>query len=307
YAAANAYLDALATTRHHTGLPGVSIAWGLWATTSTLTDDLTHADHARMNRSGVSPLPTDHALALLDTAHRHGEPHLVALNLDVHALAAQPPRSLPPAFRALAARPGGSGAATRRAATAEQRPDDWTRRLAALPEPERRQRLLTLVRTNAATVLGHADPETVREDAPFTDLGFDSLTGVELRNRLSAATGLRLPAALIFDFPSARALAGHLLGELGVVDGSPGAATGGVDPVLGELARLEDTLSALDLPEADARAVTDRLEGLLAQWKAVSAPAAQDAEDTEDTAADRLTLATADEVLAFIDSELGTS
>jgi polyketide synthase 12 len=88
-----------------------------------------------------------------------------------------------------------------------------------------------------------------------------------------------------------------------VPDGAS-AAQGGVDPVLGELARLESRLSALDLPEADTRAVTDRLEGLLAQWKAASAPTAT---ETEDNAADRLTRATADEVLAFIDNELGTS
>ncbi|MES4904980.1 MULTISPECIES: SDR family NAD(P)-dependent oxidoreductase [unclassified Streptomyces] len=296
YAAANAYCDALASRRHHAGLPATSIAWGLWDATSDITGALTEADVARMGRTGVTALATDHALALFDAAHRHGDPQLVALDLDVHALAAQPAATLPAALRALAARPSG---ATRRAAAAAQRPDDWTRRLAGLPEAEQRQQLLTLVRTNAATVLGHADAESVREEAPFTDLGFDSLTGVELRNRLSAATGLRLPAALVFDFPSARALADHLRGQL-VADGGAGAQ-GGVDPVLGELARLESTLSALDLPEADARAVTDRLEGLLAQWKAASAPPA------EDNATDRLTLATADEVLAFIDNELGTS
>ncbi|MEU1669267.1 SDR family NAD(P)-dependent oxidoreductase [Streptomyces sparsogenes] len=296
YAAANAYCDALAAQRRHAGLPATSIAWGLWATTSDITGQLSQADVARMGRAGVRALATDHALALFDAAHRHGDPQLVALNLDVPALAAQPVAILPAALRGLATRSGG---AARRAAAAVQGPDDWTRRLAGLPEAEQRQQLLTLVRGNAATVLGHADAERVREEAPFKDLGFDSLTGVELRNRLSAATGLRLPAALVFDFPSAKALADYLRGRL-VADGGP-ATPGGVDPVLGELARLESTLSALDLPEADARAVTDRLEGLLAQWKAASAPPA------EDNAADRLTLATADEVLAFIDNELGSS
>ncbi|MGP3972081.1 KR domain-containing protein, partial [Streptomyces sp. 6N223] len=299
YAAANAYCDALATHRQHAGLTGVSIAWGLWATTSDITGQLSEVDVARMGRAGVTALEADRALALFDAAYRRGDPQLVALNLDVNALARQPATALPVALRALAARL--SGATRRAAAAGAQRPDDWTRRLAGLPEAEQRQQLLTLVRSSAAAVLGHADPESVREDAPFTDLGFDSLTGVELRNRLSAATGLRLPAALVFDFPSSRALADHLRGEL-VPDGA--SAPGGVDPVLGELARLESTLSALDLPEADARAVTDRLEGLLAQWKAASAPPA---EDDEDNAADRLTLATADEVLAFIDNELGTS
>ncbi|MFH8371836.1 SDR family NAD(P)-dependent oxidoreductase [Streptomyces sp. NPDC018031] len=296
YAAANAYCDALAARRQHAGLPATSIAWGLWATTSEITGNLGRADVARMGRTGVTALAADQALALFDAAHRHGDPQLVALRLDTRALAAQPPATLPAALRALATRPGG---AARRSSATGQRPDDWTRRLAGLPAAEQRQQLLTLVRGNVATVLGHADAEGVREETPFTDLGFDSLTGVELRNRISAATGLRLPAALVFDFPSARALTDHLRERL-VADGPP-AARGGADPVLGELARLESTLSALDLPDADARAVTDRLEGLLAQWKAASAPPAGD------DPADRLSLATADEVLAFIDNELGTS
>jgi polyketide synthase 12 len=204
-------------------------------------------------------------------------------------------------MRALATRPGGSGA-KRRAATVAQRPDDWTRRLAGLAEAEQRQQLITLVRGIAATVLGHADSETVREDAPFTDLGFDSLTGVELRNRITAATGLRLPAALVFDYPSARVLADYLRGRL-AADGAA-AAPRGVDPVLAELARLGSTLSGLDLPEQDARAVTDRLEDLLAQWKAASTVRVGDGANG---AADRLADATADEVLAFIDAELGAS
>ncbi|WP_031525991.1 beta-ketoacyl reductase, partial [Streptomyces sp. NRRL F-5123] len=294
YAAANAYLDALATDR--TGHPTTSVAWGLWATTSTITGKLGEADLARMARTGVTPLTTEKALALFDAALEHGSPQLAAVGLDVPALAAQPASTLPAAMRGLAARPGG---ATRRAAAAQQQPDDWARRLAGLPAADRRQQLLALVRSNVATVLGHADAEGVLEQTPFTDLGFDSLTGVELRNRLSAATGLRLPAALVFDFPSAGALADHLLGRL-VPDGSS-AAQDGADAVLGELARLEGALAALDLPEADARAVTGRLEGLLAQWKAASAPPA------EDSAADRLALAGTDEVLAFIDRELGAS
>ncbi|MFI0901910.1 SDR family NAD(P)-dependent oxidoreductase, partial [Streptomyces sp. NPDC020983] len=294
YAAANAYLDALAT--RSTGHPTTSIAWGLWATASTITGRLGEADLARMARTGVTPLPSEKALALFDAALEHGSPQLAAVGLDVPALAAQPAGTLPAAMRGLAARQGG---ATRRAAAARQQPDDWGRRLAGLPAADRRQQLLALVRTNVATVLGHADAEGVLEQTPFTDLGFDSLTGVELRNRLSAATGLRLPAALVFDFPSAGALADHLLGLL-VPDGESGAQAG-ADAVLGELARLEGALAQLDLPEADARAVTGRLEGLLAQWKAASAPPA------EDSAADRLALAGTDEVLAFIDRELGSS
>ncbi len=296
YAAANAYCDALAARRRATGLSGVSIAWGLWAATSGMTGHLADTDRARMSRTGVNALGTEHALALFDAACRHSEPGLVAIDLDVNVLAGRPAHALPAALRTLATRSGGP---VRRAVTVEQQPDDWTRRLAGLPAAEQRQMLLTLVRTHAASVLGHADPEAVRAEAPFTDLGFDSLTAVELRNRLSAATGLRLPAALVFDFPSAGALADHLLREL--VDDGTAAARGGADPVLGELARLESTLSALDLPDTDAGAVTARLEGLLAKWKAAYAPPAAE------SAVDRLELATADQVLAFIDNELGSS
>ncbi len=296
YAAANAYCDALAARRRAEGLAGVSIAWGLWAATSGMTGHLADTDRARMSRTGVNALATEHALSLFDAACRHSDPGLMAVDLDVNVLAGQPAHALPATLRTLASRATGPA---RRTVAVERQSEDWTGRLAGLPATEQRQLLLTLVRTHAASVLGHSDPESVRPEAPFTDLGFDSLTAVELRNRLSAATGLRLPAALVFDFPSAGALTDHLLGEL-VEDGSP-AAQGGADPVLGELARLESTLSALDLPDADAGAVTARLEGLLAKWKAAYAPPAAE------SAVDRLELATADQVLAFIDNELGSS
>ena len=151
YAAANAYCDALAARRRATGLPGVSIAWGLWAATSGMTGHLADTDRARMSRTGVNALDTEHALALFDAACRHGEPGLVAIDLDVNVLAGQPAHALPAALRTLATRSGGP---VRRAVTVERQPDDWARRLAGLPAAEQRQMLLTLVRTHAVVGAG---------------------------------------------------------------------------------------------------------------------------------------------------------
>jgi NADPH:quinone reductase-like Zn-dependent oxidoreductase len=188
YAAANAFLDALAAHRRAGGWPGLSIAWGLWAEISGLTGKLTEADLARFGRFGITALPTDEGLALFDAARRDGRPALVALGFDASALAGRPTRELPAPLRAFAV-PGGRPG--RRAAALAGRPEDWPVRLRGMAPPERRKALLTLVRTSAATVLGHADSGAVPVDASFKALGFDSLTAVELRNRLAAATRLR--------------------------------------------------------------------------------------------------------------------
>ncbi|MFD0689615.1 type I polyketide synthase [Actinomadura fibrosa] len=297
YAAANAYLDALAAHRRAAGLPGLSIAWGLWAEISGLTRGLTEADLARFGRFGIKPLPTEDGLALFDAARRDGRPALVALGFDASALAGRPAAELPAPLRALAA-PGGPR--PRRAAGPAARPDDWSGRLRGMAPPERRKALLDLVRANAATVLGHTGPGAVPADASFRALGYDSLTAVELRNRLAAATGLRLHSALVFDYPQVAQLADHLL-ELLVPDGADGPAgdagdTGDAGPPLAELARLERALAAA--PGAGADAVAARLEALLARVRAGRAPGGGDA-------ADRLRAADAGQILDFIDNELG--
>ncbi|MBU3868697.1 SDR family NAD(P)-dependent oxidoreductase, partial [Streptomyces sp. 4503] len=303
YAAANAFCDALATRRQAAGLPGLSVAWGLWAATSGLTARLADADLARIGRLGIKANSTEEGLALLDAACHHGHPHLLALHLDTGSLAAQPPVALPAPLRALAT-VGGSGRARPTAAAGGQT-TDWAGRLRGLPSTEQHRLLLNLVRTQAATVLGHADPGVVQPDASFKDLGFDSLTAVELRNRLAAATGLRLPAALVFDHPEAAVLAEHLRQELSP-DGEPGARGPGVPqphPVLNELVRLENSLSAVVVEDVDSGAVTARLETLLSKWKAMCSPAEAD----DGNAVERLQVATADQVLEFIDNELGLS
>ncbi|MGA4838449.1 type I polyketide synthase [Streptomyces sp. G45] len=207
YAAANAFVDALMARRRAAGLRGVSLGWGLWAARSGLTGDLDDADVRRMARSGVKPLASDQALALLDLACATGEPVLFPLRLDTASLGGGAAADVPPPLRGLARTP------VRRASVdAEQAPDDGSLadRLAGLPEGERDALLLNLVRTHVAAVLGHDDPRTVGERRPFADIGFDSLRALQLRNRLGGATGLRLSPTLVFDHPTPLALAQRL-------------------------------------------------------------------------------------------------
>ncbi|MFG2001959.1 SDR family NAD(P)-dependent oxidoreductase, partial [Spirillospora sp. NPDC048911] len=291
YAAANAYCDALAAQRRAAGLPGESIAWGLWEEASGITAELTRADLTRMRRGGLRPLATDHALALLDAAVRDGRDRLVALDLDAAALPGEAPEML----RDLAA-----GPVRRPAASAQARPGELQARLAGLPPAERRDFLLTLVRTHAAAALGHPDADAVRPEVNFKDLGFDSLTAVELRNLLAAATGLRLPAALVFDHPDPGALADYLQERLSPADAAL-SGPAALDAALDEVARLEGVLGALPDDGMDSGSVTARLEALLGNWKA-SRDGAGDA-----SAAERLESANVDQVLDFVDNELGLS
>ncbi|MEU2427897.1 type I polyketide synthase, partial [Streptomyces sp. NPDC007851] len=222
YAAANVFLDALARHRRAAGLPAVSLAWGLWAERSGMTSHLDETELRRMNRDGVVPLATDEGLALFDTvtaAPASDDPNFVTAHLDLAALRARAGTDLPALLRDLVPRPRRQGAAstnTRHAASGES---EFAQLLAGLPEEERERALLDLVRGHAATVLGHTSADAVEPGRAFKDQGFDSLTAVELRNRLNSATGLRLPATLIFDHPSPRALVGHLRNTLlGTVD-----------------------------------------------------------------------------------------
>ncbi|AXG82183.1 type I polyketide synthase [Streptomyces paludis] len=207
YAAANVFLDTLARHRRRLGLPGVSLAWGLWARDSGMTGHLGGTDLARMARTGVLGLSDEHGIALFDAALALDLPVAVPLRLDVAALSASEPaplwRSL---VRAPARRPVRAGAA--------QAPSALVDRLASLPAERRGQVLAGLVRAEAAVVLGHGDPRAMGDDLPFRDLGFDSLTAVELRNRLTTLSGVTLSATAVFDHPTVAALTGHLLGAM---------------------------------------------------------------------------------------------
>uniref|UniRef100_UPI00117780AD type I polyketide synthase n=1 Tax=Amycolatopsis kentuckyensis TaxID=218823 RepID=UPI00117780AD len=205
YAAANAELDALARQRNSFGLPAVSIAWGYWAAVSGMTEHLGAADLRRNQRIGMSGIPADEGMALLDAAIGTGGA-LVAAKLDVAALRATAKSGgpVPPLLRGLAPQPRRTAAKTA----------SLTERLAGLDEAEQAAALLNLVRRHAAEVLGHAGADSVPSGRTFKDAGFDSLTAVELRNRLAAATGLTLSPAMIFDYPKPPALAEHLRTKL---------------------------------------------------------------------------------------------
>ncbi|MGM1062426.1 type I polyketide synthase, partial [Saccharothrix sp. Mg75] len=222
YAAGNAFLDALAHHRRAAGLPAVSIQWGLWATERGMSGRLTDADRRRIAWGGVVPFTAAEGLALFDRAVAADQPVVAPLRLDTAALAGQ---EVPAFLRDVVP------AATRPTATAPGRDPAGPARLRTLPPDRRRRALLDLVRTHVGTVLG--TPGTAFPAAKgLLDLGFDSLTAVELRNRLAAATGLRLPATLLFDHPTAGAIAGHLAEELAPPDPAPaGPATGSAPAV----------------------------------------------------------------------------
>ncbi|MFJ2418365.1 SDR family NAD(P)-dependent oxidoreductase [Streptomyces brevispora] len=203
YAAANVFLDALATHRAAAGLPATSIAFGMWEVSTGLGGDLTEADLDRMRRLGLPALPADRGLALFDAALVAEEAVVVPLTIDPTALAARSDE-IPALLRGRVRTPA------RRTVRATATGSALERRLAGTTPDERARILLDTVRTQVASVLGQPSPEAVGPDTAFRDQGFDSLAAVELRNLLVGSTGLRLPATLVFDYPNSRAVAGHL-------------------------------------------------------------------------------------------------
>ncbi|MGC1851068.1 MAG: SDR family NAD(P)-dependent oxidoreductase, partial [Solirubrobacterales bacterium] len=204
YAAANVFVDTLAERRRAEGLAATSIAWGLWEQRSDLTADLTEADLARMRRGGIEPLTDEQGLDFLDAALDLGRAQVLAVPLNLPGLRALASAgALPPIFSGLVRAP-------RRRSVAS---GSLAEKLASLPEAERESHVLALVREEVAAVLGHASGAEVEPQKAFRELGFDSLSALELRNRLSAISGLRLAATVVFDYPSSAALGEHLLAE----------------------------------------------------------------------------------------------
>ncbi|SPM36416.1 erythronolide synthase, modules 3 and 4, partial [Mycobacterium rhizamassiliense] len=213
YAAANSFLDGLAVHRRRQGLPAVSLAWGLWDAASAMTGALGAADRARFGRDGIIAMSSGEALELMDTALIVDEPFMLPAHIDLAALRVKfDSGTLPPMFVDLINAP------TRRqvddSLAAAKSKSALLQRLEGLPEDEQQAVLLDLVRANIATVLGSSSPEAIDPDRAFQELGFDSLTAVELRNRLKSATGLPLSPTLIFDYPNSAALAGYMYSEL---------------------------------------------------------------------------------------------
>ncbi|MFI0731688.1 SDR family NAD(P)-dependent oxidoreductase [Streptomyces sp. NPDC021225] len=231
YAAANAFLDALAEHRRGQGLPAVSLAWGLWAQSTGMTGRMSDTDRARMAREGVTPMTVQEGLSLFDTGRASHRPCLIAARLNTPALIA--PAAAGP-------RRPSHGSAHGRAGRNADAPAGTRDRLFRLPPEGQDQALLELVQTHAATVLGHTGTGTIEAKREFRAMGFDSLTVIELRNRLVHATGCRLPATVVFDHPTPMALAQDLLTRL--TAGKPGAASGvAKDSGGGGAASVEDT------------------------------------------------------------------
>ncbi|WNV92062.1 type I polyketide synthase [Umezawaea sp. Da 62-37] len=208
YAAANAFVDAFARHRRAQGKPALSLAWGLWEQASDMTGEMADTDRGRVS-GGIGGLTSDEGLALFDATLASTEPVLVAMHLDTAALRGAG-AAVPPLLR------GFTRAAGRRTASAADQAaaSGLAQKLGALPVPEQLKVLLDLVRTHVTAVLGFSSTDTVDTSKAFRELGFDSLTAVELRNRVNAATGLKLPATLVFDYPTTDVLAEYLRGKL---------------------------------------------------------------------------------------------
>ncbi|MFI1973432.1 SDR family NAD(P)-dependent oxidoreductase, partial [Streptomyces cinnamoneus] len=292
YAAANAFLDALAQYRRAQGLAGQSLAWGMWAQRSAMTGELGEADLARMNRGGIGALSTEQGMSLFDDATASDRALLVPVRLDLAQLREQGP-ALPHLFRGLVR------VQARRTAAAAVRDErkqgpSLAEQLAGLTEQQRLTVLADLVAQHVASVLGYPSAASVDHKRPFQEMGFDSLTSVELRNRMNTATGLHLPPTLVFDNPTPEALAAHLLDEIPLDD------VHAVAPLHAELDKLESMLSTVTLEADDRAQVEARLRAFLA--KCADGAEADDAVgDNSDLAA-----ATADEIFDLIDNELGT-
>ncbi|WP_159056410.1 type I polyketide synthase, partial [Streptomyces sp. DSM 15324] len=307
YAAANVFLDALAHHRQALGLPARSLAWGLWAERSGMTERLGEGARHRLARLGIAALDSDRALALFDAAGRADDAVLLPIRLDPAALRAratdgQDGDGVATLLRGLvrvpvrrsAASDTGAAAATG-GAGAEGTGPDLRERLAALTEDERHRAVLDLVRTHAATALGHATPAGVMAARPFKDVGFDSLTAIELRNLLGRETGLRLPATLTFDHPTPGALAAHLAAEL-----APARTASAVADGLRGLDALESALTGLAQDDPERGLIATRLHKLLAQCEGDGAGGA----DVALSLADKLDQASDDDLFQFIDEEL---
>ncbi|MFI9383505.1 type I polyketide synthase [Kutzneria sp. NPDC052558] len=279
YAAANSVLDAIASHRRGLGLPGQSLAWGLWEGGDGMTAHLDTDDLGRLARSGLLPLPADQGAALWDAATARAEAVLVPAWLDLSALRAQADRgSLAAVARGLVRVP--PRRRTAEAASAKS----FMERLSGLPPAKQDEILLATVRTEAAAVIGRADPEAIAADRAFKEFGFDSLTAMELRSRLGAAIGLRLPAAVVFDHPTATALATHLRGYV-VTD---------VAGIFRSIDGLGGALAGIAADDAARAEIGDRLRALLAHFSGTGSGGELDE-------------ATDDELFTFIDTEFGAA
>ncbi len=277
YAAANSFLDALAMERRTRGLPGTSVAWGVWDTRDWGDVDTVVAEKpgavtpARLLRQGLSFLEPQRALAALEQVLADNEAFVAIADVDWTRFAPvftalRPWRLLDqiPEVKQLTAPPPADEVASAPAT-------DLRARLSSMLPAERERVLTDLVCTHAAAVLGHGSSELI-PDRAFRDMGFDSLTAVELRNRLNGATGVQLPATAVFDYPSPEVLAGHLWAEMG--DEGPDQRS-----LLEELERLGSELASSAKDDAERQEFAWRLEALARDLRG---PAEEDDDDMFD-------------------------
>ncbi|WP_245881841.1 type I polyketide synthase, partial [Streptomyces milbemycinicus] len=298
YAAANAHLDALALRRRARGQAATAVAWGAWAGGGMAADP---EAEQQLRRRGVLAMEPELAIAALQQTLDHDEANSVVADVDWARFV--------PGFTAARRRPLlDELPAVQEILRAEDRDveqvdSDSTpslaRQLAGLTEAERNRTLLDLVRSHAAAVLGHAGHESVGAGQAFKELGFDSLTAVELRNRLQSATGLRLPAALVFDYPTPTDLSDYLRDQL------VGSEAASEESALTELDKLEAAISAsMALTEREElrSEVTTRLQVLLSKLSEMQGESS-DAPDTRD----QIASASDDDLFDFINQEFGKS
>ncbi|WP_256451405.1 type I polyketide synthase [Amycolatopsis sp. CA-230715] len=293
YAAANAFLDGLARHRHALGLPAVSLSWGLWEKSTALTEQLGEIDKERVRRMGVRQLSTNDGLALLDLGLDADRAQLVPAWIDLSGPDIDPPAVL----RGLA--PAGSAGQRRRERVesisdgmATESAGTLRDRLRSMAQHDRALTMRRVVQAEIATVLRRSGPGIVPPDRGFMDLGFDSLTALELRHRLETVTGLRLPPTVTFNHPTPDALGEYLLRQL-VPDQPPAEE----HPVLAELDRMAVTMAAVG-DETVRSAASLRLWELLSTMTA----GADEVEPLHDR---EIESAGEEEMFALIDEELG--
>ncbi|GDY48077.1 hypothetical protein SANT12839_089590 [Streptomyces antimycoticus] len=300
YAAGNAFMDALAQHRRAAGLPAASLVWGPWTQDGGMTTELADADVTRMTRTGMVALTPEAGLALFDATRDLDGAVLVPMTMDMSSVG----EPVPALLRGLVRGPARRTAESAATSTGADPAAELKQHLAGKSEAERERILVDLVCDQVAIVLGYASGQAIEPGHAFKDLGFDSLSAVELRNRLNAITGTRLPATLVFDYPTPASLGRFLREEVTPADGPA------TEPVFGELDRLESTLSALDSDGETRDKVMARLQGLVAKWSAggtgqVSGTATALDDEMDDDS--EIESATADEIFKLIDDEFGTS
>lgn len=289
YGAANAFVDALAVHRRRLELPAVSVAWGLWSTGTGMAAGLSAADEDRLGRAGIAALSAADGLALFDSVLTEAaEPLVVASRWNSAGLQAlaEGGGMVPAVLRGLVKAPRRSQATGTPSAPAAA-PSGIVQKLVGLPEADAFRVLAEFVRAQVARVLSLASPDVVEPDRTFSELGFDSLGAVQLRNTLTEELGLDLPATLIFDYPTVLTLSQHLLAAVAPAAPQP-------DEVLREAVdRVAAQLVGADIGQHD-RVVAVLQETLRRLGTRDDAdPAAAHLDDSSD-----------DEIFAFIDNQL---